>query len=163
MAGLNQGDHSMSKLTELRQQGVDLGIEGARSMTTKQLQAAIAASPEVEFVDTPETPEDEPAVAGPAIVSVGAQRKARLEAELDEFIASFPEKVADLDVATIPGRATAKRRLAAHKAIATMRESGKLGPATPKAPVDPAMSARAKQAWATRRANEAAQKAAAAK
>ena len=50
----------------------------------------------------------------------------------------------------------AKRSAAAQKAVQTMRDNGTLPPAKEKVPVDPALSARANAAWATRRANAAA-------
>lgn len=78
------------------------------------------------------------------------------EARADEAIVPTPTRKPSANAELTPEELAAKRSEAARKAVATMRANGTLPPAKDKEPVDPALSARAQKAWATRRANAAA-------
>jgi len=151
-----QNQPEKSRLETLRDEAVAAGIEGARTMTAKQIERALESgakeSTKPVDADKPATP------AKPKVPSIGSVRKAKAEAEFDAWLAENPDRVRDLDLSIpgVGGRTTAKRRHAADKAIATMRANGTLGEPADKAPVDPVLSARAKQAWETRRAHVAA-------
>lgn len=153
---MDKPNQEKSRLETLRDQGEEAGIAGARTMTTKQLERALATGAKESTVPV------EPAapVKSDLPPSRSSVKKARLEQELDAFIAEHADRLQDIDVTTVEGRATAKRRLAAFKAVNTMRQNGTLPAASAKAPVDPVLSARAKQAWETRRADIAAHQAA---
>jgi hypothetical protein len=154
---MEKSNEQKSRLETLREQGKEAGIAGAATMTTKQLERALSTGAKESTAPV------EPAAPAPKAdlpPSRSSVRKATLERELDAFIAEHADRVSDLDCSTVEGRATAKRRLAAHKAVNTMRQNGTLPAASAKAPVDPVLSARAKQAWETRRADIAAHQAA---
>lgn len=153
-------------LNDLREAGKAAGISGAATMSQKELRRLLSEQAAKATDGTPAKP-------GVPYVSVKAERKARADVELDRWIsgvgfeyegstlAATPERLEDLDLTTPQGRYTAKRRLAADKAIAKMRKDGKIQPAAAKDPVDPERSARAKKAWDTIRQRKAEQAAAA--
>jgi len=150
-----QNQPEKSRLETLRDEAVEAGIEGARTMTAKQIERALeSGAKESTKVDA----EQPASPAKPKAPSIGSVRKAEAERQFDAWLAENPDRVADLDLSIpgVGGRQTAKRRHAADKAIATMRANGTLGEASAKEPVDPVLSARAKQAWETRRAHVAA-------
>lgn len=138
-------DFSKMGLAELRSAAKERGITAASTMSKKELIRQLDAP----VAETPATPSKVP------YVSVKAERKAQAERDVDAWIEANPQRCADIDVSTPQGRFTAKRRLAADRAIATMRQNGTLPAASEKAPVDPELSARAKQAWETRRNRQA--------
>lgn len=152
---MNETQKQKSRLATLREQGAEAGIAGAATMTVKQLERALATGAKESTAPV----EAAAPVKSDLPPSRSSVRKATLERELDAFIAEHADRVSDLDCSTVEGRATAKRRLAAFKAVNTMRKNGTLPAASEKAPVDPVLSARAKQAWETRRADIAAHQA----
>lgn len=84
-----------------------------------------------------------------------ALQKRIAEAKEDEKVVPTPKRKPTQHSELTAEEQKAKRSAAAKKAIETMRANGKLPPAREKEPVDPALSARAKKAWETRRAAQA--------
>jgi len=152
----NPSTPEKSRLETLRDEGVERGIEGARTMTIKQIERALASGSKEST--TPVASDAPKGATKPKAPSIGSVRKADAERKFDAWLAENPDRVSDLDLSIpgVGGRQTAKRRHAADKAVATMRANGTLGEASAKEPVDPVLSARAKQAWETRRAHVAA-------
>lgn len=148
-------------IAALREAAKERGITSASTMGKKELIRQLEAPPKA--------PAKGKTGGSVPYVSVKAERKGKAERELDAWIEGKPivhngvtlvlenptERLGDLDLATPAGRFTAKRRLAADKAVAVMRQNGTLPEASAKEPVDPELSARAKQAWETRRQRQA--------